>query len=1457
MRSLVLFVAMVALAPAVQAQPAFSKAFSPDVIGPGSVSTLTFTVDASGVSASTPVTDLAFTDVLPAGVSVATPAAASTTCADGRALASLSAPEGGGTITFSGGVVAGGSVCTVTVNVTASVPSTYTNISGDLTSSEGNSGTASDDLTVSTDRPGFSKSFSPATVPFQGRSRLTFTIDNSANAGQVFNMNFSDDLPSGMTIADPSNAVSTCPSGLAPLDATPGASRIAYADFTNQALASGATCTISVDVIGGSVGSLDNVTSDLTTTSASTFQSLSSGRAGARLTVVTGALALTASFTDDPTPPGGTVGLQFTLRNLNRTESVTNLSFTEDLDAALPGLAAVDLPQSDVCGAGSQLTQASGVLTLTGGVLAPEGTCTFGATLQIPAGAAPGTYTISTSAVTGDAGSRPVVGLEASDDLIVSSVPLLTQSFINDPASPGASVTLRFGITNTSATSGATDLAFTDPLPFLAISDAGRLTLPPNGFCGPGSTIFPQQAPSSGPLQLAVTGANLPASGSCTFDVGIELPDTLPGGSYAVVSSRITGTVGGASVSGAPAADDLAVIETPVLTKSFPDSPARPGTSTPLQFTLRYGEEAPAGATAIAFTDDLGAALPGLVATGLPVSACGGTLSSADGGSTLAYSGGALTAGEECTFRVDVSVPAGAATGTYTNTTGPVTAQVGGSAVTGASASGDLFVSPVLFSKAFDGPVLPGGTVTLAFTIENASASAAQANLFFTDNLGSMLSGLASTSGTLNDVCGSGSSITGTTFLIFTGGTLNPGASCTFDVTLAVPAGAAPNTYTNVTSTLNGSGGAVAQPAIARLVVTDPAAIVPAFSKAFSPEAIEIDESSTLTFTIDNAASGAAATALAFTDNFPAGLVVAATPAASTTCTGGTLTAVAGAGTVSLSGASVPAAASCTVRVDVTSAAEGVYDNTSGALSSSAGTSGTASATLTVTRPNLLLTGQQAYRALALPTGSAYDQLLAPLWTQGFDGSDRPSGGCSAYTYDETAASFEGGYMCLTDQDATWPRGTGVYVFVYEDDNLDVTGIQGGFPKSITVPSRDLPNAGAPFTYPGSVLSYTNNPGVPSYQEGWNLLGNPLTAGMDWDETVRGGGLTPTIYVLDPNYFGGDYRTWTADIGGDLPGGVVPAFQGFFAKAVAGSPTLTAPVASVVEPSPDVYGKGASGAEKAADEPAPLRFELSLDGSAVSATFVAVSPEASLGEDVLDAIRLAPVAWPRTVLSTRGVGSDVPLALNALPQTDGEIEIPLEIAAEGHGAGPLSLRLGWTGALPEGWTATLLDRQRQTSLALNDGGEYAFEVIVPEGASGLRPAGLGLLGPTPDTQVFGGESAAGDAVSTGSRFALRLTPGFATSGAPEPTPTTLALLAPSPNPARGAVTLGYAVPLAADVSLAVYDALGRDVAVLARGPHAAGRHEARLDLNGLAPGVYVARLVAGDAVSVQRFTVVR
>lgn len=130
------------------------------------------------------------------------------------------------------------------------------------------------------------------------------------------------------------------------------------------------------------------------------------------------------------------------------------------------------------------------------------------------------------------------------------------------------------------------------------------------------------------------------------------------------------------------------------------------------------------------------------------------------------------------------------------------------------------------------------------------------------------------------------------------------------------------------------------------------APVAPSVAKAFSPSTNGPGGVSTLTITLTNSNAGAATLTTALVDTLPAGVVLAAIPSASTTCTSGVVTAAAGASTVTLSSGSViPSNGSCTVIANVTSATVGVYTNTiaAGALTTSNGNNPSpASATLTI-----------------------------------------------------------------------------------------------------------------------------------------------------------------------------------------------------------------------------------------------------------------------------------------------------------------------------------------------------------------------------------------------------------------------------------------------------------------------------------------------------------------------------
>lgn len=77
-------------------------------------------------------------------------------------------------------------------------------------------------------------------------------------------------------------------------------------------------------------------------------------------------------------------------------------------------------------------------------------------------------------------------------------------------------------------------------------------------------------------------------------------------------------------------------------------------------------------------------------------------------------------------------------------------------------------------------------------------------------------------------------------------------------------------------------------------------------------------------------------------------------------------------------------------------------------------------------------------------------------------------------------------------------------------------------------------------------------------------------------------------------------------------------------------------------------------------------------------------------------------------------------------------------------------------------------------------------------------------------------------------------------------PQAFALHSAYPNPFNPQATVGFDVPEAGEVRLALFDALGREVAVLVDGLWVAGHHTTQIDGRGLASGLYLVRMTTSD-----------
>ncbi|HEY7775290.1 MAG TPA: hypothetical protein VIC02_02020, partial [Kineobactrum sp.] len=470
------------------------------------------------------------------------------------------------------------------------------------------------------------------------------------------------------------------------------------------------------------------------------------------------------------------------------------LSFIDNLNAVIAGLVATDTPQADVCGAGSQLVGTS-LLAFTGGQLDPGESCTFAVELQVPASATPGSFNNTTSALTSNG---LLVSAPASDMLQIEPPPAFAKVFAPSAIALGGTSTLLFTIDNSASAVAATSLAFTDNLP-AGLEVAGT----PNASSSCGGTLMA----AAGAGTIVFTGGSVAAGGQCTLQVDIV-------GSAEGTFVNTTGALISSSGDSGTATDTIDVVTGDfVVIKSFRTQPVLPGGLVEMELSIVNGSDFPL--TGIALADNLNTVVPGLAAEGLPIANTCGAGSEVAGTGTVTLTGGNLLAGGSCTVVVPVRIPADAPAGTFTNTTSVATGTREGFPVEAPADSADLVIEPLAFTKTFN-PILvtAGSTTTVTFEITNPDPANAVTGLTFTDDLEAFIAGMTAANTPINNTCGAGSLVDGTSTIALTDGTLAAGGSCSIQVELNIPAYTTAGEYTNVssdlTSDLGNSGNATA-----------------------------------------------------------------------------------------------------------------------------------------------------------------------------------------------------------------------------------------------------------------------------------------------------------------------------------------------------------------------------------------------------------------------------------------------------------------------------------------------------------------------------------------------------------------------------------------------------------------------------------------------------------------------
>jgi surface protein len=473
-----------------------------------------------------------------------------------------------------------------------------------------------------------------------------------------------------------------------------------------------------------------------------------------------------------------------------------------------------------------------------------------------------------------------------------------------------------------------------------------------------------------------------------------------------------------------------------------------------------------------------------------------------------------------------------------------------------------------------------------------------------------------------------------------------------------------------------------------------------------------------------------------------------------------------------------------------------------------------------------VISGSEGWRLLSSPaTGSTFSTILFPFWTQGFTGATNTGGSSNVFTWATGDA---------TDNVANWtapaslttslPVGQGSLVYMFSDDDGPAVEGDAGFPKRISLADDNAPTGDLDL----SSLLNTNI-------DGRALIGNPYQSDIDWDLVTKSG-LYEAVYIWDHN--ASAWKTWSGGVG-TLTSGIIPAFNAFFVQTFSASPTLTIPESAKVSTSTKLLGKVVTEANQE-----PQAFSITARAGDFSAqAWISFREGGAIGRDQYDALSFSPLSANYLKLSTI-IDTKELLQINVLPlNPETELRFPLEISGS---LDAQQAELSFAGLEQfEGWEISVYDSQTKESYPVVENEKFVVDIeqVKAKNTSANEK---------PD--IWASSKRKG----TTTRYQLVINASTVVSNEEvADLPRKVSLDQNYPNPFNPSTTISYAVPEQSQVQLAVFDLLGRKVAILINEPKGAGNYSFNFDASGLSSGVFIYRLQVGTNVLTKKMTLIK
>ncbi|MDR8390850.1 T9SS type A sorting domain-containing protein [Aliifodinibius sp. S!AR15-10] len=485
------------------------------------------------------------------------------------------------------------------------------------------------------------------------------------------------------------------------------------------------------------------------------------------------------------------------------------------------------------------------------------------------------------------------------------------------------------------------------------------------------------------------------------------------------------------------------------------------------------------------------------------------------------------------------------------------------------------------------------------------------------------------------------------------------------------------------------------------------------------------------------------------------------------------------------------------------------------------------------------ISGQSGWRMMSAPINTSFSDLFDELTVQGITGSDYPTRQPNLLYYNETISGTDNQRWRAPADISNTVQGSnpdslgrGYFFYVFGDVSGD-SDYNDSIPVTLNISGQEYQYSSNSFNF--SSVTYTAEADT-----GWNLVGNPWAASLDWDAS----GWTKTnmdnvIYVWDTST--NTYKTWNG-IDGSLRNGLIQPFQAFWVKANGdGTPTLS------VDKSVKTTGGTFKGKE--GKRPASIAFLLEAD-TLQQSTHITLSPDGKTGKDKRDAFRLLPFETDTYLELFTTLENGTELAINNLSRSFGkEITIPLHLGGFKDGE-PINgeYTLSWpnVGEVPDAWTIILEDHQTGKKIDLRKNSFYSFDFAQAKSKAPIQNSmeSFQLV----NAPVPGKARAGNDA-----RFSISINPGADAEGLPDE----YALRNNYPNPFMDYTNVVFDTPIEGHVQITIYDILGRKVETVVDKNLPADFHKVEWNPQSLASGVYICVMRAGDKQFTKKLTFIK